>query len=67
MSSHFNLSIKELPKTKKMTVDERHPIQKIQSHKFTTDEEEKLNDIGTIYGSAMPMMMRYERSILSQP
>ena len=50
-----------------MTVDEQHPILKIQQNKFTSDEEQKLADIGTIWGTAMPMMIRYERNILSQP
>lgn len=32
MKSHFNLTINELPKTKKMQVDERHPLLKIQQN-----------------------------------
>lgn len=61
------LTIKELPKRKKMTIDEKNPIRKIRQSKFTTDEEESLNEISTIYGSAMAMMIRHERGILGQP
>ena len=61
------LTIRQLPKTKKMAVDEKNPIHKIRTQKFTSEEEERLADIGAIYGSAMPMMMRYERSVLGQP
>lgn len=32
MNSHFHLTINELPKTKKMQVDERHPILKIRQN-----------------------------------
>jgi hypothetical protein len=32
MNSHFNLTISELPKTKKMQVDERHPLLKLQQN-----------------------------------
>lgn len=59
MQKPASLTIRELPKTKKMTVDEKNPIFKIRANKFTLDEEEKLADIGTIYGSAMSMMLRY--------
>lgn len=61
------LTIKELPKRKKVTVDEKNPIRKIRESKFTSDEEERLNDISTIYGSAMAMMIRHDRAILGQP
>ena len=61
------LTIRQLPKTKKMTIDEKNPIQNIRAKKFASEEEERLADIGAIYGSAMPMMMRYERSVLGQP
>lgn len=67
MHTHENLTIRELPKRKKMTVDEKNPIRKIRENKFTVDEEERLNDISTIYGSAMAMMIRHERAILGQP
>lgn len=62
-----NLTIRELPKRKKMTVDEKNPIRKIRQNKFTVDEEEKLDEISTIYGSAMAMMIRHDRAILGQP
>lgn len=29
---HFSLTINELPKTKKMEVDERHPLLKVQQN-----------------------------------
>lgn len=61
------LTIKELPKRKKMVVDEKNPIRKIRESKFAADEEERLNDISSIYGTAMSMMIRYERGILGQP
>ena len=32
MNNHFNLTIKELPKTKKMQVDEKHPLLKLQQN-----------------------------------
>ena len=32
MNTHFHLTINELPKTKKMQVDERHPLFKIQQN-----------------------------------
>jgi hypothetical protein len=32
------LTIKELPKRKKMVVDEKNPISKIRQSKFTTEE-----------------------------
>lgn len=32
MNSHFNLTINELPKTKKMQIDEQHPILKIKQN-----------------------------------
>lgn len=32
MNTHFHLTINELPKTKKMQVDERHPLLKIQQN-----------------------------------
>lgn len=53
------LTIRSLPKTKRMAIDEKNTIQQIRSRKFASEEEEKLADIGAIYGSAMPMMMRY--------
>lgn len=61
------LTIRHLPKSKKMAVDEKNPIQQLRAKKFTLDEEDRLAEIGTIYGSAMPMMMRYERAVLGQP
>ena len=36
MNSHFHLTISELPKTKKMQVDERHPILKIRQNVLHT-------------------------------
>lgn len=62
-----SLTIKELPKRKKMMIDEKNPIRKIRQDKFAADEEERLNEIGSLYGSAMAMMIRYERGILGQP
>lgn len=38
MHTPDTLTIRELPKTKKMTVDERNPIYKIRENKFTLDE-----------------------------
>ncbi len=32
MNAHFNLTINELPKTKKMQVDERHPLLNLQQN-----------------------------------
>ena len=61
------LTIRQLPKTKKMAVDEKNPIHQIRHSKFTSEEEEKLTDMGMIYGAAMPMMVRYERGVLAQP
>jgi hypothetical protein len=34
MNSNFHLTINELPKTKKMQVDENHPILKIRQNVF---------------------------------
>lgn len=31
------------------------------------DEEEDLREIGMIYGSAVPMMLRHERQLLAEP
>ena len=50
-----------------MVVDEKNPIRKIRESKFTTDEEDRLQEIGTIYGSAMAMMIRHDRAVLGQP
>lgn len=61
------LTIKELPKSKKMSIDEKNPIQKVRAAKFTTEEEEKLSEISMLYGGAMAMMVRYERGVLAQP
>lgn len=67
MKSHFSQTIRELPKTKKTQIDELHPLAKIQEKKFKGDEEEHLAEISTIYGSAMGMMIRHERAVLSEP
>jgi len=61
------LTITELPKRKKMAVDDKNPIQKIRAAKFTSDEEERISDIGMVYGGAMAMMVRFERGMLAQP
>jgi len=34
MKSQFNLTINELPKTKKMQVDEQHPLLKLKQNVF---------------------------------
>lgn len=35
--------------------------------RFTLNEEEKLNEVAMVYGSAMSMMLRHERQVLAQP
>ncbi len=35
--------------------------------RFTLDEEERLNEVAMVYGSAMAMMVRHERQVLAQP
>lgn len=37
------LTIKELPKRKKMMIDEQNPIRKIRQDMFAADEEQRLN------------------------
>ncbi len=39
----------------------------IQFQKFTNEEDEKIKEIGAIYGSAMSMMIKHERSVLAEP
>ena len=49
MKPNFTLTINELPKTKRMQVDERHPLLTVQQNvpwlltqKFTHDEDENI-------------------------
>lgn len=42
-------------------------VKRIQDKALHDSERETMQELAAIYGSAFPMMLRYEREILGQP